>query len=104
MTVTITYSLEKDARMGWSTHMVRVDGVSICGITDQTPIEAVQAFVKLAHENDAELGRLVKAAEAKRDWNIAESNAGRMGKDWPEFRELERFKAKRLKQAGVVDS
>lgn len=98
----VEYSCEHDAKFGWNTHMVKVDGITIVGITDQTPLPAVHRFVDLCRENEEELSRAARAAEEKRNWNTA-AGWGK-GKNWPEFDRLAKLKDKLLKQAGIKDS
>lgn len=81
--------------------MVRVNGRTIAGITDQTPQEAVNAFVKLCELHKFELAILVKEADERRQWNIDHPG---QGKDWPAFKNLERKRDALLKMAGVKDS
>lgn len=97
----ITYAHEFDERFKWYTHMVRVDGITIAGITGETSAVAVEKFVSLCREREAEITVAVKAAEEKRNWNYA--NPGK-GKNWPEFGKLERLKDSLLKEAGIKDS
>lgn len=97
----IEYSLVYDEKFKWSTHMVKVDGITIAGITDQTPLPAIHKFVALCQENEEELSKAVKAAEEKRNWNYAQpSGKGRM---WPEFGRLEKLKNRLCKEAGIKD-
>lgn len=97
----ITYSFEKDERMGWSTHMIRVNGSTVVSITSETPQKAVDAFVALCEIHEFELASLVREADERREWNIAHPG---QGKDWPAFKNLERKRDALLKQAGVKDS
>lgn len=97
----ITYVLEKDERMGWSTHVVRVNGSTVAGITDQTPQEAVNAFVALCKLHKFELATLVREADERRQWNIDHPGQGR---DWPAFKNLDRKRDALLKEAGIRDS
>lgn len=100
----ISYSLERDERMGWSTHMVRADGRTICGITDSTPQAAVDRFVDLCKANDPLLAELTLAAEERREWNMAQLASGGQGRDWPAFRKLEQMRNKLLREAGIKDT
>lgn len=84
--------------------LVTVDGHTIAGITDQTPNEAVAAFILLCEQNADDLAHLCSTAAEKREWNYKESEAGRKGKNWPEFTRKEKFIKRLLDQAGIIDS
>lgn len=97
----IEYKYEKSERMGWYTHMFRVNGSVIAGVTSETNTRAVATFKMLCEAHEAELAALVEASNEARQWNY--NNPGR-GKDWPAFRNLERFRNRLLKEAGIKDS
>jgi len=94
------YSFDPDRKF----YHITIDGRTVAGITAETPAPARDKFIELCKQNVEKLNELLIAADAKREWNFAESNAGRCGRDWPEFRNLERFKRNLLDQAGVRDS
>lgn len=81
--------------------IIRAGSHVLANITKATGAEPVARFIALCREHEAELVRLGAAYEERRSWNFA--NPGK-GRDWPIFRECERFVDKLLKQAGVRDS
>lgn len=80
---------------------VSVDGHILAIITEATDRTALTKFITLCQENDATLGGLAAEAETRRQWNYDHPGQGR---DWPAFRNLERFLSKLLSTAGVKDS
>lgn len=97
----ISCDREWDDRMKWHTWMVRVDGITIAGVTDETGEPAVRRFEALCKANETELKKLVESAEESREWNVDHPG---QGKDWPAFKKLERFKERLLKEAGIQNS
>lgn len=80
---------------------ISIAGHTVSIITDATPRPAFNSFVELCRKNEAELLRLLIAADKARKWNYAHSGKG---KDWPAFKSLERMVNKLLKEANVKDS
>lgn len=83
---------------------VSVKGRTIAGITDLTPQDAVERFIKLCKENEQLLAHLTTRVEQRIRQNMALLDAGKEGKFWPEMRRLEQLKDKLLAEAGIVDS
>lgn len=101
MIAILTIDLERDERMGWRTYQVRVNGLDVMGITEETGEEAVERFKAIAEKHAAELLVAVRAVNERREWNIAHEGQGR---NWPAFGRLDALKAKLLKEAGIRDT
>lgn len=97
----ITVKLERSEKFGWSTYIVRADGLDLFHITEETGKDAVDRLVVFSKPRWRELVRLLKDVEEAREWN---RNNPTKAKDWPAFRALERVKKELLKQAGIKDT
>lgn len=97
MMARVSTYIQKD----YGTTVVQVDGLTVAGITDLTPKKALVRFIRMVGQNAGKLSRLLRAAEARTKWNINHPGEGR---EWPEHKELEKFRDQLLREAGVVDS
>ncbi len=99
MSITVvTMDRELNERMGWYTYMVRVNGIVVCGITDQTGEAKANKFFELCQLHATEVQEACVNAEERREWNMAHEGQGR---DWPAFKIKERLVARLLKEAGI---
>lgn len=103
--MTIDVKLTQNWPGGPSSYVIKVPcGETVCGITDETPKAAVDRFIELCKEHEAELDALCIAARDKIAWNIQANKSGGKGRNWPEFARKERLVKRLLDQAGVIDS
>lgn len=89
---------------GGISHVVAVDGRTIAGITDETGIDKINHFIELVKAREDEISAALIAAEERRNWNRAELDAGRKGRDWPAFRRVDKIRKELCKQANIIDS
>lgn len=81
--------------------IVKVDDLLICGITHETPIEAVKKFVSLCEAHEQQLKEICERVKVSCDWNFAHRESRKKKTDG--FNEKEVLVNKLCKQAGIFD-
>lgn len=89
---------------GGISHVIAVDGQTLMGVTEETGMDKINHAVELVRAREDEIATALKAAEAMRSWNIVQLDRGKQGKDWPEFRAVDRVRKQICQQANIVDS